>query len=412
MLSGQSCRMIQRNFCAGTSKSPESGRNLNVKVGLSLWFQNIPDFLDRGKPGDYSIPIPLPDSSVYANELRLADLIEPLGYDSMWTVEHHFGPYGMTCNPLQILSNIAGRTERIELGTMVVVLPWHDPLRVAEGIAVLDNLMGGRRLMLGFGRGAAPQEFETFGVDYAESRERMAEGLEIVRLALTREWFSYEGKFFNVPHTTIRPRPLTEDLTKNIVLAWSSPETMEWAANTGGGQLYSNFLSWDALATTSPEFNRIRATRGWHPVAPIGVAPIFCTTNGDDVGIARDWFKQTVDSSMWHYGLFNQPSFRKRLEGKEGPEVDKVIAEIFEEATMVGVFGTPDECTEQLIEIQRKSGLAHLIANVHFGMMPIDVAERSIRLFAKEVLPVLQAIPTPDIFSTPYQEVSTSTTAQ
>src|SRR5499426_939631 len=93
-----------------------------------------------------------PDHEVYRDELRLADLAEPLGFESIWGVEHHFTDYTMCPDVLQFLSYMAGRTRRLLLGSMVVVLPWHDPLRVAEQVAMLDHLSGGR-LIFGIGRG-------------------------------------------------------------------------------------------------------------------------------------------------------------------------------------------------------------------------------------------------------------------
>ncbi|MGH2901645.1 MAG: LLM class flavin-dependent oxidoreductase, partial [Solirubrobacteraceae bacterium] len=93
------------------------------------------------------------DRNVYRNELRLADLAEPLEFESLWGVEHHFTDYTMCPDVLQFLSYMAGRTRTIQLGSMVVVLPWHDPMRVAEEVSMLDNLSGGR-LILGMGRGA------------------------------------------------------------------------------------------------------------------------------------------------------------------------------------------------------------------------------------------------------------------
>src|SRR5256886_8274884 len=84
------------------------------------------------------------DHTVYADELRLADLAEPLGFDSIWGVEHHFTNYTMCPDVLEFLTYMAGRTRRVQLGSMVVVLPWHDPIRLAEEISVLVNLSVGR----------------------------------------------------------------------------------------------------------------------------------------------------------------------------------------------------------------------------------------------------------------------------
>ena len=87
------------------------------------------------------------DYEVYKNEIRLADLAEPLGFDSIWSVEHHFTDYTKVPDVLQFLTYMAGRTKNIKLGSMVVVLPWHDPMRVAEQIAMLDDLCDGRLIL-------------------------------------------------------------------------------------------------------------------------------------------------------------------------------------------------------------------------------------------------------------------------
>ena len=92
------------------------------------------------------------DVSVLSEHMALGDLAEPLGFDSLFALEHHFTGYAMSPSPTQLLSYYAGRTKRITLGTAVIVLPWHDPVRVAEEIALLDVLSGGRCLF-GFGRG-------------------------------------------------------------------------------------------------------------------------------------------------------------------------------------------------------------------------------------------------------------------
>ena len=112
-----------------------------------------------------------PDSSVLAEHLALADLAEPLGFDSLFALEHHFTGYSMSPSPLQTLAYYAAKTTRITLGTCVIVLTWHDPIRVAEQIAYLDLLCRGR-CMFGFGRGAASVEYEGFRFQI----QRMASG--------------------------------------------------------------------------------------------------------------------------------------------------------------------------------------------------------------------------------------------
>ena len=130
-----------------------------MRFGASFFMQNYADW-DRYEARGYDREPSRRDWEVYDEGVHLASLVEPLGFDSIWTVEHHFTPYTMVPNSLQFLTYMAGRTERVDFGTMVVVLPWHDPIRVAEEIAMLDILAGGRRLTLGFGRGAGRVEFE------------------------------------------------------------------------------------------------------------------------------------------------------------------------------------------------------------------------------------------------------------
>ena len=101
--------------------------------------------------------------------MALAEMAEPLGFESVWSVEHHFTDYTMCPDPLQFLTYMAGRTKTAQLGTMVVVLPWRDPVRTAEQISMLDNISDGR-LVLGIGRGAGRVEFDGFRLDMAESR--------------------------------------------------------------------------------------------------------------------------------------------------------------------------------------------------------------------------------------------------
>src|SRR2546422_9537622 len=103
------------------------------------------------------------DYDVYRGELKLGDLIEPLGFDSIWGVEHHFDDYTMCPDVLQYLTYWAGRTSKVQLGSMVVVLPWHDPIRVAEQVSVVDH-MSNRRMVLGLGRGLPRIEVDCFRI--------------------------------------------------------------------------------------------------------------------------------------------------------------------------------------------------------------------------------------------------------
>src|SRR5207245_2011939 len=175
------------------------------------------------------------DAAVLAEHMALGDLAEPLGFDSLFAPEHHFTGYAMSPSPTQLLSYYAGRTRRITLGTAVIVLPWHDPVRVAEEIALLDVLSGGRCLF-GFGRGAASAEYAGFRVPMEEARARFVEAARIVVKALTEPSFDWDGEFFHIPRTSIRPRPISHP-ERRFYASSVSPESAEIMAKLGFGVL-------------------------------------------------------------------------------------------------------------------------------------------------------------------------------
>ena len=351
-----------------------------MKVGMSIFMQNT-----NNKWTDYE---------VYQNDLKLADLAEPLGFDSIWSVEHHFTPYTMVPDVLQFLTYMAGRTSKIELGSMVVVLPWHDPVRVAEQIAMLDNLSKGR-IVIGFGRGAATVEYNGFRVAMEESRERFVEAAEVVHKALANERFAYNGKYFQIPEMSIRPRPHSHP-EKRLYGAAVSPDTAERMAKLGLGVLIAIPLyGWEAQAKDVQRHQQILLEQGHQPVPPISSSFVFCAeTEKEAQEGARQWMGGYWGSADAHYKFSDG-----HLKGVKGYEHYGTIADAAKTTTpeqsvdgFVGlqVAGTPAQCLEQIYTMQDLVGLNHFIAVFSYGGMPHDVADRNLRLFASEVMPKLQ----------------------
>ena len=154
-----------------------------------------------------------PDAALYRQMIADAELGAELGYDAAWVVEHHFSDYYPTPSPLLLLSHIAARCPGFGLGTAVLVTPWHQPLRMAEEIAML-SLLTDAPLHIGLGRGNAPLEYEAFDVAMSEANDRFEECLAIVRLALQGQPFTYHGKYLRVPREVrLRPTPRLDRLT-------------------------------------------------------------------------------------------------------------------------------------------------------------------------------------------------------
>lgn len=376
-----------------------------MKVGVTSWFANVPEYEARVVPGDYSKDYPVTDGARLKEELYLADLVEPLGFDSFWTIEHHFSPYGMTTNPITLLSYMAGRTKRIDLGSMVMVLPWHEPLYVAEDIAMLDNLLDGRRFWVGMGRGFAAREYNALRISYDTSRERMEETLEVARLGLSEEFFSYEGEIFEIPRTTIRPRPKAKDLTKQLMMVWASDESLAMAAHAGLAPLFTNYIGWDSLAEQVQTFTEIRAAHGWDPIPSTVATTIYCHEDQEYAEERGELFwRKTSDSTFWHYDRIGRQDWLPDL-GTE--EKRHFLDERYNDQASAGIFGTPEYVTEQIEELQRIGNIGHLITLHSYGDMERDEKERTMTKFAKEVLPTIRQIPTDEIWATPYSEVRT-----
>ena len=222
-----------------------------MKVGMTLQLTSF-----GGKP----------DAQTYQEELTVGDMAEGLGFDSVWTLDHHFTGYVMSPDPTALLMYVAARTKRVQLGTAVIVLPWHDPVEVAEKIALLDLVSGGRTIF-GFGRGAASIEYAGFRIPMEESRDRFVESLLIIRKGLTQESFSFDGKYYKVPEIQIRPRAISHP--ENRFYASSvSPESAEIMAKLGFGVLIIAQSSWDDTATGYQRYCEIAQASGYPTARP------------------------------------------------------------------------------------------------------------------------------------------------
>jgi alkanesulfonate monooxygenase SsuD/methylene tetrahydromethanopterin reductase-like flavin-dependent oxidoreductase (luciferase family) len=367
-----------------------------MRIGVHFNYQNYTDWerFEGHGPG----PSTVSDQQIYEEELHLGGLVEPLGFDSYWAIDHHFSPYIMTGGALQQLTYFAGKTERIDFGTMVIVLPWYDPVVIAEQVSVLDNLLQGRRLTLGLGRGAAKREFDAYRVPMDESRDRFAESLEVLRKALTQEWFSHEGRFYHIPETTIRPRPRhPQELVDRMRVAWTSPQTLPIAADAGLGMLMTNQKSWEEYRDDVRGFNTRRAEHGWGPIQPTVVVNTACfETEAEAWETIRRHSVEAQNSIARHYGWKDV----ERLKATKGYEQyaqfgellnRKTPEEVGEHSARPQAWGTPDQVVEKLLHVQHMTGAEELVMNFRYGAMPVATAERSMRLFAAEALPRLHA---------------------
>jgi alkanesulfonate monooxygenase SsuD/methylene tetrahydromethanopterin reductase-like flavin-dependent oxidoreductase (luciferase family) len=330
-------------------------------------------------------PKMLPAQEMYRRVLEWTVLAEELGYDSVWYAEHHFSNYGYIPNPLMMAIKAAGETARVRLGTAVLVLPFWHPLRVAEDIAMADQLTDGR-LEIGVARGYQPYEFARFNIDMAESRERTDEALEILLHALTDEGFSYDGAHFQIPETTIFPRPLQQPRPP-IWLAAHTRESFDIAARLGLHSITTNSgRPIEVLEEGWSAFLSARAAHGLTGPAEFAVQQQFCVAPTDEEARAqmenfRYAFRQVSRLRGGTQYVQKGYSDPRPVEGE--PNLD----EFFEQRTL---SGSPATVRAKIARYQQVCDLTALNCTFQLGHMEPETITRSMRLFASEVMPAFR----------------------
>jgi alkanesulfonate monooxygenase SsuD/methylene tetrahydromethanopterin reductase-like flavin-dependent oxidoreductase (luciferase family) len=354
-----------------------------MHVGMSVIFQGFGGTLS--------------DREVWQADLRLADLAEPLGYESIWSVEHHFTNYTMCPDVLQFLTYMAGRTTTVQLGSMVCVLPWHDPLRVAEQISMLDHVSNGR-LVLGLGRGTGKVEFDGFRVPMGSARQRFKESAEAIFEALETGVMEYHGELVDQPRVEIRPAPF-KSFKGRTYSATVSPESAEIMARLGTGVLVVPQKPWKQVQEEISTYRvTYRQAIGEEPPAPIVAGWTFVDDNADRAEEkARTWIGGYWDSVIDHYE-FDKPHL-KSTPGYEfhGLMYDRLTAPGGAEKMTdfyLGLqpWGTPEQVYDKVTAFNDLVGGDSFIGVFRFGGMAPEEGERSMRLFAAEVMPELKKV--------------------
>jgi alkanesulfonate monooxygenase SsuD/methylene tetrahydromethanopterin reductase-like flavin-dependent oxidoreductase (luciferase family) len=299
----------------------------------------------------------------------------------------------MSPSPLLFLAYMAGRTKRVKLGSQVVVLNWHDPLRVVEEVALLDNLSGGR-FIFGMGRGLSRNEYAGYRVDLDTSRERFAEYAQMVLTGLETGVCEMDGEFVQQPARQIRPRPL-RSFADRVYVASMSSEAMEMLAKLGVGLKIVVQKPWPSVIADVQSYADVyRSVHGSDAPAPIVTSPIYVSHDPDkvrDIGERSliDYYRSVVD----HYE-FDKPY------GGPGDVYQKMSANIQQHGmeamgkqyARLCPYGSPDEVFDRILEMRRNIGIGGFIGQFQYAAMDGEASEESMRLFAEEVLPRLHEV--------------------
>lgn len=352
-----------------------------MNVGILLIFQN---YQGRGS-----------DADMVRDQIRIADLAEPLGFDALWPPEHHFTDYSACPDNLQFLSYMAAKTERIQLGTGAVIVPWNDPLRVVEKVAFLDHLSNGRAV-LGLGRGLARVEYEHFGIAMESARERFDEASRMIIEGLDKGFVEGDGPYYPQVRTEIRPRPL-RGFRDRFYCVGISPESVQQVARLGAHLMVFSQTPWEmfkdgALAAYHAAWD---AHQDGPPPPPLTGDLMFCHRDAEQAEkLAREYMSNYYLSILQHYELLSD-HFKNTRGYEFYGDAQTALAAVGAETSAqvycgIQTWGTPEQILEKLRSRRELLGDFDLSLIAHYGGMSADMAEESLGLFAAEVLPELR----------------------
>ena len=309
--------------------------------------------------------IPLPE--VYQRALERIKLMDQTGYDAVWLAEHHFSTYSV-CPSVHVMGmHVADITKNLRIGTGVSLAGFYHPLRLAEEVALLDQLSGGR-VNWGAGRGFDPTEFKAFGVSPDESYDRFREHVEIVLKAWTNDRFSYNGVFNQYEDIEVLPKPLQDPMPYWI--ATSSLGAIEWAAEHGHPILMSPHSSHETITDHLNRYRELLSSHdNWHDKdTPIARLVAIGRSEHEAEAVARS-------GAQWMFGSY----FQSRKGGNEVDPEERLAAYVSSNI----VYGTSDQVVDKLIELEETIPLEYMLA--------APLSHRSFELLTHEVLPQLIA---------------------
>jgi alkanesulfonate monooxygenase SsuD/methylene tetrahydromethanopterin reductase-like flavin-dependent oxidoreductase (luciferase family) len=319
-------------------------------------------------------------AEAYSEAIAQTEGAEELGFESVWTTEHHFARHGLNSAILTFSAHLAARTKHVRIGTAVLVLPYWDPLRLAEEVAVVDIVSGGR-LDVGIGRGYRHEEFKGFNVPVEESRERFGECLDILCQAWTTESVSYRGKHYTVHEVSVRPQPMQQPHPP-LWVSGTTPESIEWVARAGyHWMMAGGIITFPQMHEARKRYDTALTEAGHHSGEaefylhlPIYVAEKTAAEIRQETEKAMAWFYQVAVSGGT---IYDQPG-------------RKLTFDYEAMCQNVAVFGDLERVYHRLAQLWRELRFTHLV--MLSPPLPLEPTIKSMELFARHIMPALRSL--------------------
>lgn len=335
----------------------------------------------------------LSDAALYKEVLADCKLGDSLGYDAAWFLEHHFTDYFPTPSPLLFMSYIAAHCPTLGLGTCVLVTPWYQPIRLAEEIAMLTHLSQGE-LHLGLGRGTAKLEYDAYGVDMEEARDRFREGVEILQRAFSGAAFRYDGDDYRIEREVrIRPEPQTDRI--HLYGAIGSPPSATIMADLGLPPLCVSQFPPHVLEKIMANWNERATENGLEASSarPIAVNIFMADTDDEARDIARRHLAPFFALQAEHYEA--EADHWQNIKGYEQFSrffanleklADPANLDPFMDLNMIGASDTVAERLRGFLDL----GYNYIVLQCATEGIPRATRHDTLRRFAADVAPNFQ----------------------
>jgi alkanesulfonate monooxygenase SsuD/methylene tetrahydromethanopterin reductase-like flavin-dependent oxidoreductase (luciferase family) len=325
----------------------------------------------------------IPLEAVYERAFQRIDVMERTGYDAVWLAEHHFSTYSVCPSIHMMGTHIAAQTERLRIGTAVSLAPFYHPLRLAEEVALLDVLSGGR-VNWGAGRGFDATEYRTFGVTREESYPRFRETVDVVMQAWVRERLTYHGEFHHFDDVEVLPKPIQQPHPP-VWLASTSPEAVAWSAQHGFTILMDPHASHGDIAIKRALYQEELLKAGYSMEGreiPVARNIALGRTQEEAEEVARNGAKFMFGNYLPAGGVGAARPAEKAAPpeaiwstGEKEPPADPVERYVNE----VVICGTPEKVADDLEELRETVPLEYLMCT--------PLSHASFELFTEKVLP-------------------------
>ena len=340
-----------------------------MKFGIGYFSLQSPPFSPRSHKELYSEML---------DEISTAD---QMGFDSAWLTEHHFLNDGYCPSLLVTAAAIAARTKKIRIGTGVLLMPLHDPVRVAEDAAVVDLISGGR-LILGLGLGYRPEEFAGFGRSLKERRGRMEESIEILNKSWMDEPFNHNGKYYKLDNINVTPKPVQKPIP--IWIGAFTEPAIRRAARIGAPLYVPAIGVIPIVKYLFDMHSSLLKEYGGNPddfEKPL-VREIYISDQKSD----KIWEKIKENVTYTAKGYASWGSMVDRQGNLLSDPTDPILYDIARDQSIIG---TPEECIDTIKRYQEELPIDNLICRFKFPGISHEEAMRSMRLFTEKVLPAV-----------------------